>query len=686
MSTVFPNANLPFWKQVPLLPVLFFLVLGILIQDKLSILQSFRFSVFLLVISFIGSYFALRRKLKLGQKVKSFLGALWLVMLGMTLVFFSDPRNDPRWFGHDAHQAEAFKIRLTEEVQVKPKTYLLTTKVEAVLKDDKWHPTSGKLLVYVYKADSADSIRLGQALLIPNQLVRIKHNHNPFAFDYAKNRERNGYFFKTFLSKDEISLLGKPHPASILVRARSVLLKILNRYIPDEDTKQLTAATLLNERAGLDDFIQDAYSNTGITHIIAISGMHVNMLFYLLLYFMFWIRKRRHLWIKYVLALPLIWFYILLTGSPPSALRAAIMFSLIALSVGLDRPVNGINILAFTAFVMFCMQPLWIYHIGVQLSFLAVLSIFIFYQPIQRLVHFRNFVLDKVWKTIAVSLAVQILVFPLVIYYFHQFPIWFLPANFFAALFSLLLMGLALAILLFGLVQLSVLATFLGKLLISVTNTFHQIIVWMNAHSWDASQLLALDALDYWLLMAVIVFSALFFLKKLNWALMASLGMLALFFVNLWMQDLVAARQQTFIVYAYNNHSLLQLNQGKTAYLFSDSLMDARSERFVLRPAYLGYRIKHIKPMRLSMTQHLGSFRVQWLGATTDALTTDAVLVVSKYTSFEPDEWLAAKPRLIVIDNSLPRWKALKWAETLREMGAKVHNVREEGAWILNQK
>lgn len=686
MNPAFSNTNLPIWKQAPFLPLLFFLVLGILLQEQFKILHSYTLIGFLIIAFLLVFFLVLRRRFKITNKLKAVLAAVLMTLLGILLVFVNHEPNNPRWFVHHQSDARAFKIRLIEEAQEKPKTMLLTANVEEVLLNRQWQKCNGKLLVYVYKSDSLPDYKLGLQILIPNNLVAIKHNNNPFSFNYAKNKQRNGFYVQSFLSSDQIKILELPRKVPLLIKVRAHLLHILNSHIPDNETKQLTAATLLNERAGLDDFIQDAYSNTGITHIIAISGMHVNLLFYIMLLLMFWIRKRKYLWVKYVLAIPFVWFYIMLTGAPPSALRAAIMFSLIALSVGINRPMNGINLLAFTAFFMFCLQPLWIYHIGVQLSFLAVLSIFIFYQPLYRLIRIDNWLLNKIWQTVAVSLAVQVLVFPLVIYYFHQFPIWFLPANFFAALFSLLLMGLALLIILFGLLKLSFIATFLGKLLVMVTKAFHTIVIWMNAHSWDASRLLALDGVDYWLMMSIIVLAGIFFLRKVKWTLYAALGMLSLFFINLFLQDIMASRQKAFIVYAYNNHTLLQLVEGRTAHLFSDTVLDERSQRFALRPAFLGYRIKHIKPLKATQPLTLAGMQLQWLGAEDLPIKKGAVLVVSKFTKFQPELWQHAAPKLIVIDNSLPRWKSLKWAETLHQMGIPVHNVREQGAWILAKK
>src|SRR5690606_238740 len=117
----------------------------------------------------------------------------------------------------------------------------------------------------------------------------------------------------------------------------------LDRHIPDQDTRALTAAILLNRRAHLEDGLLQAYSATGITHIIAISGMHVSLLFGLFLILLKWIRHKKHEWIKYLLAIPIVWGYILLTGLPPSAVRAGIMFSFLAFGIALRKSANPIN-------------------------------------------------------------------------------------------------------------------------------------------------------------------------------------------------------------------------------------------------------------------------------------------------------------------------------------------------------
>ncbi|RQO31489.1 hypothetical protein DBR32_05900 [Taibaiella sp. KBW10] len=676
-------------KKVPLLYLLIALIAGILIEDNLLQVYSRAFwylllsSCLLLLLLLLVLEKYKQRSFQL-TKIMAFVS---IIFLGMGLTAFQDVRSAPDWLGHQPEKYSAFHVKIIEEPAIKAKTVLLKVQVLSGLRDSMWQPLSGKSLVYVYRNSTAIPYTVGQEYIIPNELKDMQHNQNPFAFNFVQKQQREGFYHHTFLTPDALCPAGGMTEKGYLSVLRQSCLRYMDRYIPEQTTQALCKATLFNEKADMDAFMKNAYAATGITHIIAISGMHVQMLFALCLLPFFWIRDKRKLWIKYLMVVPFVWIYVALCDFPPSAIRAGVSFSLIALALLLKRPVKPIQLWALTAFVMLCSNTMWLFHVGVQLSFLAVLSILIFYRPIRRLVFINTKIGRLAWDTVAISLSVQVLVFPLVIYYFHQFPIWFLPANFVAAIFSFLLMILALLLLFFGALQLGMLAGFMGKMLVWVTTAFHQLIVALNKYTPDMARWLAMDGLDYLLLMGAIIALAVYGLQRHKWSLFAGLSVLLLYFINLAIQDGLAAQQEKVIVYAANNRSVIDLIKGHTACTYSDSTLSTTQAKFVLQPAHIGYRIRRMEKVPLQNTELSiqGKRIVLWTQVNVLPKPGMDYLILSGKDFVDP-EWIhRLEPRQVVIGSGIPRKPALRLSRSLEDLGIPVHNVSEEGAWIFQK-
>jgi len=676
-------------QRLPLLPVLMSYITGILLQTFVFH-WAFRWTCLLIAGSTLLLFLVFQYKANRFTKYPGInLGLLLSLVsfLGMLNTAFNDVRSEKQWFGKHPDQYSHFVVQLSARPEEKARTVLLPAEVTSGLKADRWTSLKGKVKLYVYKSDRMPELIKGDRLLIPSRLVPITHNNNPGAFNFAEQQQRAGIYFQSFLSQDQLIVLpGVKKQTTGSLRAR--LLSQLDTYIREPVTRSLTRATLFNEADDMDAQMQQDYANTGISHIIAISGMHVNMLFALFMLPLLWLKDKRKLWLKYLLVLPFVWLYISLCNYPPSAVRAAVGFTLITLTVVLKRPQNNIHLLCINALILLIAEPVLLFHIGVQLSFLAVLSIFIFYPPKKKWYGSKYIALNLLWDTIAVSLAVQVLVFPLVLYYFHQFPVWFLVANCFAALFSVLQMGIAVLLMLSGTLHLTALAAFLGEVLVLLTTCFNRFVNWLNLHSPDLSRMIPLDALDFWLLLSMIVLLSVFWLRKHLWALYAGLTTAFIFLLNLFLQDLTASRQDRVIVYAGTRQSAVEHIKGKSSVLLIDSLTE-NSFKYAIQPARLKYRVKDSSTLPLKNTywklQSCGILFLQHPDSLPDAKVD--YLVLSKNAQIGADEILdRLQPKLVILDGSFGRAAALKAAAELEAQGFSVHNTQTEGAWWYAEK
>ncbi|WP_276088147.1 ComEC/Rec2 family competence protein [Pedobacter sp. JY14-1] len=275
----------------------------------------------------------------------------------------------------------------------------------------------------------------------------------PASFDYRAYMAGRNVHHRLFLQKDRTIWLSRNKGnwlTSFSLRLRGSQETYYRKVFSHSAHAAFASALILGQRANLDQATLTSYTQTGTIHALSVSGMHVGVI-YLVLNTLLWFMDR-NLWMKVLRALfmiILIWFYALLTGLSPSVLRAAVMISvMIAARLG-AKQVNSTNILAFAAFTLLVYEPLLIMDIGFQLSFIAVGGL-IWLQPVfERYWSPRNRVLRKIWSAVAMSLAAQLATTPLSIYYFHQFPVFFLVSNLFIAIPVALLMYIGIAILLF---------------------------------------------------------------------------------------------------------------------------------------------------------------------------------------------------------------------------------------------
>jgi competence protein ComEC len=674
------------FSQHPFLVLLTAFTVGILLQQYWnSIAAIYWFSVTILVFT-IGSTLQLISSVYRNVFIlRTIVIVTGFLLLGATISCLGDIRNNKSWYGHFLTEAEAVKVKVTDMPIAKANTVLIPVAAEAIYNSGKWIKATGDIGLYIYKKDFHKIYQTGTILIIPNKLVQLKSSGNPFAFDFAKMSARKGIFHQAFLAVHEVCLLKTgTEKSSSIVQLKHTLQISINENVKDSTTRALIAATLLNERNELDENLMAAYSNTGIIHIIAISGMHIVLLASFILWILKIIPSSKWIGIKYGIAVVVVWLYIALTGFPPSAVRAAIMFTLLATGLTLSRIHNPVNIWAAAGMLVLCYNPCWLYDVGVQLSFLAVLSILLFYTPVKAWLTPKNKISRWLWEVLAVSVAAQILVFPLVIYYFNQFPLLGLLANVPAALYSTLLMFGAL--LMFILHAIGCPAMWLGTVLTYLTKVFNSIIIFLSDCTPQLMRNLYIDQLEYWLFIGIVVFLCIFCFYKKGLYLLSALCLGIIFTTDLISKDFIALSQEKLVVYNTNKVSQADWFQGKkVTHLFPS---DAKQLRYYLRPAMLGYSINEEDSIsnstgKLIKLKHVDILFLERCHISPSARFSVDILILSNSCIFSPEEWFNAfHPKQIILDGSIPRWKAIKWKKQLQDNGASVHWVQEDGAWI----
>jgi len=190
----------------------------------------------------------------------------------------------------------------------------------------------------------------------------------------------------------------------------------------------LLISLITGDKRGVTEEDRQHFAQTGTLHVLAVSGLHVGIVYGILSFLSGRFFRRNHP-AQALIILLCVWAYALVSGLAPSVFRAAFMFSLLTLGQVWSRSSKGLNTLAATAVCMLCIEPRWLQDIGFILSFSAVGGIMLFYQRIEKAWQPRSKALLYIWKMSAVSIAAQLGTLPVTLYCFNSFPLWFLPAN-----------------------------------------------------------------------------------------------------------------------------------------------------------------------------------------------------------------------------------------------------------------
>lgn len=279
---------------------------------------------------------------------------------------------------------------------------------------------------------------------------------------------------------------------------RAKLLDRLSESGVDGSAYAVVAAMALGDKSQLTRELRDAYAISGASHILALSGLHLGIIYTLLSLLL---SRRRWQMVSQIVIIVSIWLFVFLVGLSASVVRSAVMVSIYALlSLG-HRDKLSVNTLAFAAIVMLLFNPMALFDVGFQLSFMAVLTILLFY-PLLESLWSQPFLLDHrlfrwLWTMLSVSCAAQIGVAPLIAYYFGRISCYFLLANLVVVPAAALILYLSLAVLLIP---------SLAYLLIYIVDTLNQLLVSIAALPGASIEGLHPTPLQVWM-MYVIIFA-----------------------------------------------------------------------------------------------------------------------------------------------------------------------------------
>ena len=425
----------PFWNEAPLLRLAVCLMAGIVIGDYVAV-------GWLLLPIFVGIV-VIALLLWKHEHLQSIAIAACFVVLGWLLMERQKASLVVVWpEGEVSYEA----VVISEPIE-KPKTMA----VDMLLAE-----SGRKLKCYLYKDDRSRNLRIGDGLHIQSR-IEPNSEWRRGSFDYRRYLEIHGFTGRTFVAswkwqKIRVSLVQLSRLERMrltFLQYRSRLLERINTQGSDAEAYAVVAAMALGDKSALTQDLKDVYSVTGASHVLALSGLHLGIIYTLLSLFVF---RRRWQVLSQIIIILSVWAFVFLVGLSTSVVRSAVMLSVYALlSLG-HRDRMSVNTLAFTAIVMLMISPMSLFDIGFQMSYMAVFSILLFV-PLMEGVFTEAYLMSHrivrwLWGMVAVSLSAQIGTAPLIAYYFGRFSCYFLPTNFIVIPAAMLILYLSLVVLL----------------------------------------------------------------------------------------------------------------------------------------------------------------------------------------------------------------------------------------------
>jgi competence protein ComEC len=648
-------------------------------------------------------------------KFRHISGVLILISLVCLSILYLNLRQQYEMSGHfskqiDVENAEeqVYVLRLLESPQQKNNSYKAEVEVVAVKDSTEWTEVNGKMILYFEKDSVAIStLDYGDYISVYGKASEIAPPSNPGQFNYKRFLERKKIYHQIYVKTTHWIALDKQKQNPIYrfaLQCREYLLDILLENDIKGREYAVASAILLGYSDKIDAKLLQQYSGAGAMHILCVSGLHVGIvyvIFSLLLFFLGRTDKSR--FVKSILLILLIWSYAVLTGLSPSVMRASAMFSLVAIGQNLRRDTNIFNTLSTSAFILFLVDPMILFDLGFQLSYSAVLGIVLLQSPMHKLFYVKNKILDKLWAITTVSIAAQIGTLPISLYYFHQFPNYFILTNILVIPASGAIIYSGIAVMLFS---------FIPLLSSSIAFLLTWMIKAMNYSIGGIESLPGSVTKDIFLSTYELIFLYIIIISLIAWVYSKQKKYIFIFLASvLLMTSLISIRKiqqsdnQRFICYSVNKATAMEFSYGNKSIFICDTtlLNDYEKQRFFVD----GYRningIKNIEEYALSDTSISNPFfckqqqfirfqpytiacinQENYYYSYENPVEVDLVLISGKMKvnlSRITDNYTF---KLLLFDNSVPFYRIKEWKKACQEQGLPYYFVSEKGAFSLS--
>jgi len=459
----------------------------------------------------------------------------------------------------------------------------------------KWEACNCQCKLYVLCDSSKFKINAGDRLLVHAGISSTEWPVCPYQFNFKNYFYYKGIQCQVSAKAGECKKLyvHKTNFSSVVLKIRQALLsKVQDRHM-DLREKAVLSSLVLGFTGDIDPELRNSYAVAGVMHILSVSGLHVGIVYGFLMYLFFFMNKSRKLQIaRSVIVIICIWFYALVTGFSPPVIRSAAMFSFFAFGQAINRGNNGFNTLAASAFIILLFNPFQLADIGFQLSYTAIAGILLLYGPIYHLWNPSSKYLDGIWALMAVSISAQAGTLPLTLYYFHQFPTYFIFSNLLIVPYSsaIIYAGLLLLIFSFWPIAASSMAILLKYLLLGL----NWLVIHVEYLPLASIKGIYLNIPESFLLACIICVVTIWIIDRENAMIFFFLGFLLLFGLSRTIRHISNERNRVLVVHNFPGHSAVSMIFKHNQILLTDSFAIQRINNSS-KSMTLAYEIRNSK-------------------------------------------------------------------------------------------
>ena len=470
--------------------------------------------------------------------------------------------------------SDFFTLQILENPVEKEKSVCLNVNLVSDNQENFLHTNA---ILYLKKDARSRQLRAGDYLVVHTRFSAISPPKNPYCFDYQKYMRRKSFFFTAYASENQWHYLCHTpiHPlrtAAAKIQQHFSALFAENGLQGDEYS--IITAVLLGNDDTMEPELKAHFASAGVSHILCVSGMHVGIIFMIINFLLKPLDKFPRLRIlKATLLILVIWTYAYITGLAPSVRRAATMFTFVTIGSLLYRPTTIYHSLFASMFILLLFNPLLLFEIGFQMSYLAVFGIVLIQPPLTRLWIPKYKVINYLWELTTVSVAAQVATFPLSLFYFGQFPNYFLFAN--LSVISLSFLIVMTGIVLLALSWIPPLSHLIGLLLTYEIRLLNSIVQGIESLPGSVTDNIALSIPQMLLIYGIIFSIFVYFTQQKSRYKYLILSMVLLLSVSKFAEKVISKNRHEITFYSMDKMAAIECNGGTHGILLVDSAAQA---------------------------------------------------------------------------------------------------------------
>lgn len=548
--------------------------------------------------------------------------------------------------------------------EVKPRSIAVNVKTAS--------PGEKKVILYLEQTDEARGLNPGDEIVFLSKVEPFRNFGNPDDFDYAGYMKNKGFAGSGYIPAVDWQRTGRETKSIPIMtqRFRAKALGFYRSFDLENDAYAFICALTLGYKVHLSNDLQEAFRASGTAHVLALSGLHVGIIYAVIsLLFSFFGKSGYGFIIRQWLVILTLWAFVFIVGMSASIVRAAIMLTLFSWGNLYHRSGFTYNSLAAAAFLILIFQPSYLFDVGFQMSFAAVFAILFFNPLLNRLYRPPNKVVKYIWNLFCITTAAQLGVFPLVLYHFGTFPTWFFITNMLVVPLVGIIIYVTFPLIIFGLLRslewdlITVLYTFFQWVEKRLIELLLRIVYISESIPFAQISDKKISFLQLILLLLFIYSLTRFLFSRHARPLITSLAALLLFQFTVTHKNLTRPAPQLTVFNSPGQSEIAIFHNNKRHFT------EIPENSFISHPE---------KRIFLLSDADFTTYH-------TDKQFPLDILILSQQASFDIEQLLALfRPSKIVLDSSLPRYAAVRIAQECRALGIEVHDVTEKGAFSLN--